>query len=85
MKLRVLKFKKNPDSAPGVAKSYTSEYPLICDKSLCWMLYTARAFENLWFFWVLEKHCLKKWISSNDAFKNYESTDAGITLKTQKS
>ena len=32
MKFYVLKFKKNPDSAPGMAKSYTSEYPLVFER-----------------------------------------------------
>ena len=32
MKFYVLKLKKNPDSAPGMAKSYTSEYPLVFER-----------------------------------------------------
>ena len=31
-----------------------------------------------------EEHSLKKWTSLNEAFKNYESTRAGITPKRHK-
>ena len=34
MKFYVLQFKKSPNSVPGVAKSYTSEYTLISEKKL---------------------------------------------------
>ena len=82
---------KNPDSAPGVARSYTSEYYLSFSKKHCTKCYTQhKHFKNLQFIWVSghsemsEEHSVKKWSSLNEAFKNYESTSAGITRKTHK-
>ena len=82
---------KNPDSAPGVARSYTSEYHLSFSKKRCSKCYTQhKHFKNLRFIWVSghsemsEEHSVKKWSSLNEAFKNYESTSAGITRKTHK-
>ena len=49
MKFYVLKFKKNLDSAAGVAKMYTSEYPLIFEKKIVLNAIHNKTFKKLCF------------------------------------